>query len=262
MRSCGAKGMSQRARVCPFEHRDPRVVAYARVELAVADIEGDHPCGAPLEQHVAESAGRGTEVEVVEPGRVDRERVETCASLNPARETYGGGCSTWSAAASSTCSPGFACPWTSPAITSACACARLSARPRSTSRTSRRFFVTRSARQARRRSRRGRRCRRRSLRPRLARAAASSAITRAPSPPRRHVAVSVENVVDYLEEQSELCRERPPRRMLAVGTPPAQSAHITEALKSAPVFNAWSSTTRRRLPSRAAGRRSSPALRA
>ncbi len=61
-------------------------------------------------------------------------------SFSPPRETKRGGRSTSSAASSATCSPGLSCPGTSPASTSACACARDSASPRSTRSTSRRFL--------------------------------------------------------------------------------------------------------------------------
>src|SRR5205085_11689043 len=64
-----------------------------------------------------------------------------CASFSPPRDTYGGGVSSSSSVASSTCVPGFVWPRTLPASTSACACARVSASPRSTSRTSSRFFT-------------------------------------------------------------------------------------------------------------------------
>src|SRR5256885_9752630 len=67
------------------------------------------------------------------------------ASLWPARDTYGGGASPSSSMSSATCSPGFEWPGTRPAITSACACARDSARPRSTSSTSSRFLGTGTA---------------------------------------------------------------------------------------------------------------------
>ena len=63
------------------------------------------------------------------------------ASLSPPRETYCGPRSTSSGAPSSSCWPGLATPGTSPARTSACACARLSASPRSTRSTSARFFT-------------------------------------------------------------------------------------------------------------------------
>src|SRR5205807_954281 len=81
------------------------------------------------------------------------------ASFSPPRETYRGGRSTSNSELSSTCVPGLSYPGTRPARTSACACARLSARPRSTRSMSTRFFTRRPAARARRGA--GRRCSRR-----------------------------------------------------------------------------------------------------
>ena len=110
-------------------------------------------------------------------------------------------------------------------MTSACACARDSARPRSTSRDVERFFATATpcGRRARRRSREHqvsaaisprRSAPARPPRPRVA--------ARRPTPCVSDVAVRVEDVVDDLEEQPELVAERAPRRLLAAGTPAAQ----------------------------------------
>ena len=52
-----------------------------RMQLAVADVERDHPRGAALQQHVGEAAGRGADVEAVEPGDVEAERVERIREL-------------------------------------------------------------------------------------------------------------------------------------------------------------------------------------
>ena len=111
------------------------------MELAVADVERDHPGGARLQQAVGEAAGRGADVEAVLAGDVDAEGLERRASFSPPRETKRGPRSTSSSALSSTCSPALECPFTRPARTSACACERLSASPRSTSSTSRRFLA-------------------------------------------------------------------------------------------------------------------------
>ena len=51
------------------------------MQLPVADVERDHARGAALEQHVGEAAGRGADVEAVEPARVDPERVERVREL-------------------------------------------------------------------------------------------------------------------------------------------------------------------------------------
>ncbi len=69
-------GDGRRADVRPFEHGHPLVVADARVELAVADVEGDDLGGAALEQAVGEPSGRGATVEHAQPGDVDGEVVE------------------------------------------------------------------------------------------------------------------------------------------------------------------------------------------
>src|SRR3954451_4832089 len=44
------------ARIRPLEDDDPAVLADARVQLPVADVERDHACSAPLEQDVGEAA--------------------------------------------------------------------------------------------------------------------------------------------------------------------------------------------------------------
>ena len=111
------------------------------MELPVADVERDHARGAALEEDVGEAAGRGADVEAVAPGRVDAERVERVRELlaaardepRPALDVELGRLVDLLA--------GLRVPGTRPARTSACACARLSARPRSTRRTSRRFFA-------------------------------------------------------------------------------------------------------------------------
>ena len=80
--SCGReRELRERSRVRPLEHRHARIVANARVKLAVAHVERDHARGAALEQNVAEPARRGAEVEAVEPGRIDAERVERVREL-------------------------------------------------------------------------------------------------------------------------------------------------------------------------------------
>ena len=73
--------LGQLAGVHALEHGHARVVAQPRVQLAVADVERDHARGAALEQDVGEPARRGADVEAVEPGRVDAERVERVREL-------------------------------------------------------------------------------------------------------------------------------------------------------------------------------------
>src|SRR5580765_2308031 len=67
-----------------LEDRDARILADARVQLAVADVERDHLCCAALEQHVGEAARRGADVEAVASRRVDSERLECVRKLLPA----------------------------------------------------------------------------------------------------------------------------------------------------------------------------------
>ena len=141
--SSGANGSSATAaRVRPLEHVDARIVAERRVELAVADVERDHTPRARLEQAVREPARRGADVDAVAPRNGRPPSASSAfASLSPPRETKRGGASTVSSVASSSGVPGFWYPGTRPARTSAWAWARLSASPRSTSRTSKRFFT-------------------------------------------------------------------------------------------------------------------------
>ena len=131
--------LGQLSGVRPLEHGHARVVAEPFVELAAADVESDHPRRAALEQDVGEAAGRGADVERVAPGRVDVELVEGVRELLPAardeprRPLDDELCRLVDLLAR------LLVAGTRPAITSACACARLSARPRSTSSTSSRL---------------------------------------------------------------------------------------------------------------------------
>ena len=52
------------------------------MELAVADVKGDHAGGAALEQDVAEAARRGADVEAVPPGGIDPEGSERVRELD------------------------------------------------------------------------------------------------------------------------------------------------------------------------------------
>jgi hypothetical protein len=53
------------------------------VELPIADVESDHPCSAPLEEDVGEAAGRGSDIDAIEAGRVDAEPIEPVRELLP-----------------------------------------------------------------------------------------------------------------------------------------------------------------------------------
>src|SRR5918996_5182549 len=67
--------------VRPLENGDARVVAQARMKLAVADVEGADAVGARLEQAVREPAGGGADVEAVFAGDVDLELGERAGEL-------------------------------------------------------------------------------------------------------------------------------------------------------------------------------------
>ena len=73
--------------VRPLEHDHPRVLADARVELAVADVERDQTGGAALEKDVREAACRRPHVEAVATGDIDAERLERVRELDaPSRD--------------------------------------------------------------------------------------------------------------------------------------------------------------------------------
>ena len=102
-RSAGASS----TRVHALDHVHARVVAKAPVELAVADVEGDHPLGAALQQAVGEAARRGADVEAGAALDVDLERVERVLELEPAARDVARRSSTSSAASSGTSWLGF-----------------------------------------------------------------------------------------------------------------------------------------------------------
>src|SRR5262249_45327365 len=72
------------ARVRPLEHDNPRVFPNTRVQLAIADVEGDHPCGAALQEDVREAARGRSDVEAVASCRVDAENVQCMGKLDAA----------------------------------------------------------------------------------------------------------------------------------------------------------------------------------
>ena len=69
------------ARVRPLEHGHARVVAKLRVQLAVADVDGDHARHAVLEQVVGEAAGGRADVDAVAPVELDLELLERVREL-------------------------------------------------------------------------------------------------------------------------------------------------------------------------------------
>src|SRR5438477_10678592 len=81
--------LHDRACIRSLEDDDPRVLADARVQLTVTDVERDHVRGSALEQDVGEPAGGGADVETVPPGRVDRERLERVRELDPPARDVG-----------------------------------------------------------------------------------------------------------------------------------------------------------------------------
>ena len=80
--SCGWNGSSAIVRAfVRLEHDDARVVANPRMELPVADIQGDHARGPALEQDVREPARRRTKIEAVEAHRIETEGIERVGEL-------------------------------------------------------------------------------------------------------------------------------------------------------------------------------------
>ena len=72
------------SRVRPLEDDDTRVLADARVQLAVADVERNHARSPALQQDIGETAGGCAHVEAVPTGRIDAERVERVRELDSA----------------------------------------------------------------------------------------------------------------------------------------------------------------------------------
>ena len=68
---------------------DARVGAQLPVDLPVTDVERHDACGAALQQHVGESAGRRADVERLASGDVDLEGVERVGQLEPAAPDIG-----------------------------------------------------------------------------------------------------------------------------------------------------------------------------
>src|ERR1700682_4776848 len=111
--------------VDPLHHGDARILAQAPGQLTVADVDRDHPGGAPLEQDVGEAARRRPDIEGGPAGGIDLERVEGRRQLLPATAVSG--------------SPvGTPATRTRPARTIAWARSREATSPRSTSAWSRR----------------------------------------------------------------------------------------------------------------------------
>ena len=75
---------SQRSRVHALDDGHSRVAAQLPIELAVADVEGDHAPRAALEEHVGESARRGADVQPEPFAHVDAKDVQRMGELDPA----------------------------------------------------------------------------------------------------------------------------------------------------------------------------------
>src|SRR5581483_9617860 len=75
---------SQLARIRTLEHGYPRIGAQPWMQLAVADVERDHPGGPALKQDIREPTCRRADVETIASARIDAKRVEGMCKLVPA----------------------------------------------------------------------------------------------------------------------------------------------------------------------------------
>ena len=73
--------LAEVARVRPLHDGDARVVAKLRMQLAVADIDGDHSRNAVLEQVIGEAAGGRADVDAVARVELDLELLEGVREL-------------------------------------------------------------------------------------------------------------------------------------------------------------------------------------
>ncbi len=71
-------------RVDVLDHRDPRVAADLPVQLAVADVERDHPRGAALQPDIGKTTGGGADIKGHDAGRLNAERLECERELHAA----------------------------------------------------------------------------------------------------------------------------------------------------------------------------------
>ena len=121
----------------PSCERDARIGCEARVELAMADVDGDDESRAARQQHVGEAARRRADVEAGEAARIERESVERRGELDARRARprmrrarLDRGVGREGSDGLRTIAPSAR---TSPAAIAACARARLGKSPRSTS---------------------------------------------------------------------------------------------------------------------------------
>src|SRR5579884_2780584 len=54
------------------------------MQLPVADIDCVNPCGAALDQHLSEAAGRSTDIETDAVARIKTEAIQCCCELHAA----------------------------------------------------------------------------------------------------------------------------------------------------------------------------------
>jgi len=64
-----------------LENPHPGIAAQLKVQLAIAHIDGDHPAGSVLQKAIGESAGRGADVETIQPAGVKGEIGEGAREL-------------------------------------------------------------------------------------------------------------------------------------------------------------------------------------
>ena len=81
----------QRSRVDAFERADARVGRKARIELSVADIDGDDLRRAARQQDVGEASGRSADIEADEARGIEPEGVERSDKLDAAARRPGVG---------------------------------------------------------------------------------------------------------------------------------------------------------------------------
>ena len=129
-----------------FERHDLGPPAQARMQLAAPDIDGIDAPRAAREQHLGEAAGRGADIEADAARRIDAEMVERgrelhAAARDPGMRRRGAQRRIGGDLVRRLCAPVTPSAVTRPAAIAACALARLSNRPRSTSSRSARMRV-------------------------------------------------------------------------------------------------------------------------
>ena len=80
-------GRLEIARVHAFLDHHSRIVAKLPVDLSMSDIDGLNPGRAALQQAIREPSGGGAHVDADQPGHIDGEIIQRCASFTPPRLT-------------------------------------------------------------------------------------------------------------------------------------------------------------------------------